>query len=167
MNAQVVYTLWTRFMDTLSKNPLLSGTWVKPTRLDFFEDNQAYLQSFDSFNLASKLEAEKAIEENGNSCNEQNPVVIRYDRCSDDFISLWTEAGKSMQVIMIFTLQGMRALPASDMCISKKTQAHIRKKGPAVVPGRSALIWPGLTIAHFLKDSIPAWSLHARNVTQV
>ena len=35
------------------------------------------------------------------------------------------------------------------------------------MPGRSVLVWPGLTMAHMLQDSIPAWSMHARNVTQV
>lgn len=83
----------------LSQRPALSGRWVKPTRLPFFQDNrEEYLQKFEGFNLASKLEAEKAIEENGNSCSDQNPVIIHYDRCSEDFVSLWKEAGKSMQV---------------------------------------------------------------------
>ena len=36
-----------------------------------------------------------------------------------------------------------------------------------MVPGRSVLIWPGLTMAHMLRDAIPAWSMHDRNITQV
>lgn len=43
----------------------------------------------------------------------------------------------------------------------------MRKRGPIVVPGRAALIWPGLSLSHFLQDSIPAWSLQDRNRTQV
>lgn len=85
-------------MSVLSSSQLLSGSWAKPVRLPFFEDNVDYLKSFEGFNLASKLEMEKTIAEKGNSCNEVNPVFIDYDRCSSHFINLWSEAGKSVQV---------------------------------------------------------------------
>jgi len=85
-------------MAILSGSQTLSGAWAKPVRLPFFEDNMAYLKSFEGFNLASKLDMEKTIAEKGNSCNEANPVLINYDRCSKHFIDLWTEASNSMQV---------------------------------------------------------------------
>lgn len=46
-------------------------------------------------------------------------------------------------------------------------QEHVRKSGPVIVPGRAALIWPGLSPAHFMQDSIPAWNMHGRNQSQV
>lgn len=139
---EVAYTLWVRFMGILTKSKTYSAVWAKPVTLPFYEDNAEYLSTFQGFNLASKLETESAIEKNGNSCEDTNPTVINYDRCSDEFTSLWVEAARSMQ-------------------------SHVRKQGPPVIPGRSALIWPGLTLAHHLADSIPAWSTYARNLSQV
>lgn len=105
------------------------------------QDDKEYLARFTGFNLASKLATEKTIEERGNSCDEGDPI-IQYDRCSQDFIKLWQEAGKSMD-------------------------NHVRRKGPAVVPANTALVWPGLSLSHFLQESIPAWSYNSRNLTQV
>ena len=85
-------------MAALASRKILSGIWAKPVRLPFFEDNRAYLDSFQGFNLASKLDLEKTIAERGNSCNEANPTIIDYDRCSKHFINLWSEAASSMQV---------------------------------------------------------------------
>lgn len=94
----MAYTLWVRFMSVLTQSKQLSSAWAKPTRLPFFEDNPQYLESFEGFNLISKLEMEKTILEKGNSCNGGNPILINYDRCSKHFINLWEEAGNSMQV---------------------------------------------------------------------
>ena len=138
---QVVYTLWVRFMQVLSNNRELSAQWAKPVALPFFQDDADYPKRFQGFSLAYKQKIEKTIEENGNSCDSSSPI-IRYDRCSEDFISLWKESGRSME-------------------------AHVRKRGPTVVPGRAALIWPGLSLSHFVRNAVPAWSLHERNTTQV
>lgn len=98
VSPQVAYTLWARFMLALSESQELSGEWARPVRLPFFEHNQNYLKSFSVFDLASKLQTEKAIKEIKNSCDDPNATVIQYDRCSDQFTSLWWEASKSMQV---------------------------------------------------------------------
>ena len=95
---QVAYTIWVRFMAVLVQSSQLSAVWARPVRLPFFEDNEPYLKSFEGFNLASKLEMEKTIAEKGNSCNDPNPVLISYDKCSKHFVDLWTEAANSMQV---------------------------------------------------------------------
>ena len=125
----------------LSSSPLLSAQWARPVPLQFYRDDADYRRRFAGFNLASKIAMEKAIEERGNSCERGDPV-FNYQACSKNFISLWQEAGMSMQ-------------------------QHVRMKGPAVVHPGTALVWPGLSLQHFLQDSIPAWSVHARNVTQV
>lgn len=85
-------------MAVLASSRALSAVWARPVRLPFFEDNAPYLSSFEGFNLASKLDTEKTIAERGNSCNDANPVLVDYDRCSKYFTSLWTEAASSMQV---------------------------------------------------------------------
>ena len=85
-------------MAVLVQSSQLSAVWARPVRLQFFEDNEPYLKSFEGFNLASKLEMEKTIAEKGNSCNDPNPVLITYDRCSKRFVDLWTQAANSMQV---------------------------------------------------------------------
>jgi len=138
---QVTYTLWVRFMHTLSSNAELSTTWGKPVPLPFFQNDTEYLKRFQSFSLATQLKTEESIEEYGNDCSLDSPV-IKYDQCSANFITLWRESAKSMN-------------------------EHIRRQGPVVVPGRAALIWPGLLLSHFLQNSIPAWSTHTRNITQV
>jgi hypothetical protein len=128
-------------MHTLSSNAELSTTWGKPVPLPFFQNNTEYLKRFQSFSLATQLKTEESIEEYGNDCSLDSPV-IKYDQCSANFITLWRESAKSMN-------------------------EHIRRQGPVVVPGRAALIWPGLSLSHFLQNSIPAWSTHTRNITQV
>jgi hypothetical protein len=40
------------------------------------------------------------------------------------------------------------------------------QEGPPIIPKRTALIWPGLSLSHFLQNAIPAWSLQGRNLTQ-
>jgi hypothetical protein len=128
-------------MHLLSNNQDLSAVWAKPVPLPFFQNDAQYLQRFTGFSLATKLKTEEVIEEYGNDCDSGKPV-IRYDQCSNNFISLWQESAKSMD-------------------------QHVRRRGPAIVPGRAALIWPGLSLSHFLKNSIPAWNAHVRNATQV
>ena len=71
--------------------------WLTKQKIHW-QDNKEYLQSFQGFNLASKLETEKSILKYGNSCEDANAVIISYDRCSAEFISLWQQAAKSMQV---------------------------------------------------------------------
>lgn len=105
--SQVAYTIWVRFMAVLASSASLSAVWARPVRLPFFEDNAEYLQSFEGFNLASKLDTEKTIAEKGNSCDDANPVLINYDRCSKHFISLWTEAANSMQVGGCLQMMGL------------------------------------------------------------
>lgn len=131
-----MYTLWVRFMQLLSTNQDLSTAWAKPVLLPFFQDDVDYLQRFQGFSLATKLTTEKNIEDYGNDCESDKPI-IKYDQCSERFISLWKESAKSMD-------------------------QHVRKRGPAIIPGRAALIWPGLSLSHFLANSIPAWNAHAR-----
>ena len=105
------------------------------------QDDVEYHKTFTGFNLASKMAVEKLIEERGNRCEEGDPI-IKYDQCSQDYIQLWEEASKSME-------------------------SHVRKPGPTIVPGMSALVWPGLSLQHYLGESIPAWSVHARNLSEV
>ena len=98
---QVVYTLWVRFMKVLSENAALSARWAKPVRLPFYEQNKAYLEEFQGFNLAPKLEIEQSIKENTNNCDAPKPVVLRYDRCSDGFNQLWKASGRSVEVFIV------------------------------------------------------------------
>ena len=74
-------------------------------------------------------------------CDNGAPV-INYDECSSDFTELWRESARSMQ-------------------------EHVRKSGATIVPSKKALIWPGLSLGHFLGSSVPAWSSHARNISEV
>ena len=128
-------------MSILSSNKQLSALWARPVPLQFFQDDKEYLKRFVTFDLSSKLATEKAIAERGNRCEKTDPV-IDYNSCSEHFIDLWREAGASMR-------------------------RHVRFQGPPVLHPRTALVWPGLSLSHFLSDSVPAWSMHVRNVTQV
>lgn len=139
--SRVARTLWTRFMDVLASNATLSAQWVRPVPLPFFEHDATYRSSFVGFNLARKLDTERNIKERGNDCGSDSPV-IQYDRCSDDFNALWRHAGESVD-------------------------AHVRQRGPVVVPAKTTLVWPGLSYAHHMADAVPAWSLRGRNATQV
>lgn len=139
--AKVARTLWVRFMDVLASNATLSAKWIRPVPLPFFEDDPTYRASFAGFNIAHKLDTERIIEERGNDCGGNN-TVIQYDRCSENFNALWKSAGQSMD-------------------------AHVRQRGPVVIPSKTTLIWPGLSYAHHMADAVPAWSLHARNETQI
>jgi hypothetical protein len=165
---QVAYTLWVRFMNMLSNDKLFSAHWAKPVPLAFFQDDADYQARFDRFSLAEKLEVERlikvcmcvcaqclentaelnlvlivflSVQEYGNMCDNGAPV-INYDECSSEFTELWRESARSMQ-------------------------AHVRKNGATIVPGKKALIWPGLSLGHFLGSSVPAWSSHARNISEV
>jgi hypothetical protein len=137
----VVYTLWVRFMQVLSMNKDLSATWAKPVELPFFQNDKDYLDRFKSFSIASKLMTEENIKTYGNDCGADRPV-IRYDQCSSHFTDLWRQSARSMQ-------------------------AHVRKKGPAIIPSKAALMWPGLSLSQFLSSSIPAWSSNKRDLNQV
>jgi hypothetical protein len=138
---KVTRTLWYRFMQKISETPAASAVWAKPVRLPFFEDNREYLDSFQRFSLVSKLQIESTISKRGNTCDKEKPVIIKYDRCSENYISLWQEAGRSMH-------------------------SHVRKKGPIVIPPGAALVWSGLSYEHYMHDSIPAWSMRRRNISQ-
>jgi hypothetical protein len=139
--AHVVRTLYTRFMDMVASNATLSARWIKPVPLSFFQHDDAYRRSFLSFSLVRKLKIEEAIEKKGNDC-EGNSTIIQYDRCSPEFNALWKHSGKNVE-------------------------AHVRQSGPMIVPSKSTLIWPGLSWAHHMADAVPAWSLHARNESEV
>jgi hypothetical protein len=128
-------------MQHITSNAAFSAAWIHPVPLPFFQNDAEYLGNFTGFDLSAKLDTEKNIAAKGNTCNKNSPI-IKYDRCSDKFNSLWFEAARS-------------------------TASHLRKQGPAVISGRTALIWPGLSVSHFLGDSIPAWSIHRRPIAQV
>jgi len=138
---QVIYTLWVRFASILSNDQSISARWGKPVPLSFFGDDPEYLKRFRRFSIVEKLQLENAIVEYGSRCEAGSPV-INYGECSKSFIDLWKDAGRSMA-------------------------QHVRKDGPTIVPSGAALIWPGLSLGHFLGSSIPAWSSHGRNITQV
>ncbi len=95
---QVAYTLWVRFMKVLVENAALSAQWAKPVRLPFYEQNKDYLDAFEGFNLAPKLEIERTIQENTNNCDAPKPVILLYDRCSESYNQLWRSSGRSVQV---------------------------------------------------------------------
>jgi hypothetical protein len=137
---KVVNTLWVRFMHTLTTSPKFSAAFAKPEPLPFFQNDADYLRSFQSFDLVQKLGIERAIQEFGSKCESSSPI-IKYNDCSESFNQLWKESAASMD-------------------------SHVRKKGPPIIPKRTALIWPGLSLSHFLHDAIPAWSLQGRNLTQ-
>jgi hypothetical protein len=129
-------------MKTLSSIKEASTVWIKPQPINFFQhNNYTWLNNFTDFDIKQRLEFDKTVRENKQSCEVGKPT-IEYNDCSSSYNSIFFSAAKSF---------GMYA----------------RKRGPPIVkPGR-AMIWPGLSIHHHVAHSVPAWSMSSRSKREV
>jgi hypothetical protein len=73
------------------------------------------------------------VAEYGQNCQDNKPI-IDYNKCSNDFTSLYRESAASFN-------------------------KYARKHAGVVVPARTVLVWPGLSFRHAMGRSVPAWSL--------
>lgn len=133
----VMYTLWTRMVMSLLSAKEASTVWVKPEPLEFFQHNkEQWLDSYEEFNLIGRLQFDKRVEDKGQNCDTGKPIIT-YTKCSSQFNSLYFTAGAAFD-------------------------KYVRKHGATIVPARSALVWPGLSLQFHAGKSVPAWSFSQR-----
>ena len=133
--SSLIYTLYTRMVGKIEKLGKYGGVYLKPRSIDFFENDRTFLEGFDSFNLGSKRDFERKIQDITQNCNTAE--TIHYGECSDEFLRLYDTAHVNLQ-------------------------QSVLKKGASVVPGRSSMVWPGIRYPQHISDTLPAWSMNKR-----
>lgn len=137
---KVAYVLWVRLMKALSSIKEASTAWVQPGPLPFFVNVSSWVSDYADFDISAQIAFDATVQKMGQSCEEGKPS-IEYRSCSPSYTSLYFSASQSFN-------------------------RYARRRGPPVVKPRTALIWPGLTIAHHVSHSVPAWSMTNRPLSQ-
>ena len=138
--SKVAYVLWVRLMKALTSIQEASTAWVQPSSLPFFDPSSSWLSNYTDFDISRHLRFDADVEKTGQSCDKGKPS-IDYFQCSPRYNSLFFRSAQSFN-------------------------RYARKRGPAVIQPKTALIWPGLSISHFLGNSVPAWSKSSRPLEQ-
>lgn len=140
--SKVAYTIWVRLMKALLSNRESATAWIKPKPLPFFQHSRAeWLIRYQDFDISRHLSFDEAVRKVGQSCEPDKPI-IDYKTCSSSYNSLFFSAGSAFD-------------------------KFARKRGAPIVQPGTALLWPGLSLAHHLGQSVPAWSRSRRPLREV